>query len=310
MKKEVVKQCLKSIIFTIAPFLIPLIFMVPDIIINEFAKGIIVVILLFVDIYFVLLFSRRDAITIYKSEKNLYDYKGVRISRSIINRLSNCEKIKSGLIKDETYKVHYDYKENILLYNPHRYLERVCDEIKSLISDVTGIELEYISVSFIYHYPVYSDKWSDWQWITGKDSSASLTLDELIRKPDSYYHYLISNNIPASFENDKGKLIPHHYWTGERDIRHNIYGSISSHKISFRNNNSTFCSGYLTISTYGKKFYSCLSGDLFTSEDEFEQILFDYIIPPFRKLIEAELGFLYMRHKYRIELGIDADDHI
>lgn len=100
------------------------------------------------------------------------------------------------IIKDETYKVHYDYKENVLLYNPHRYLERICEEIKSLISDITKIELEYISVSFIYKYPNdNNDLFADWQWITGKEPTMSLTLIELINKPDSYYHYLISNDI-------------------------------------------------------------------------------------------------------------------
>ena len=301
MKKEITKQYLKSIFFTICPFVIPLIFMIPDTIINRISQFVIVFLLLCIDIYFVLLLSKQDAILLYKSEEILFNNKKYRISQSILNRLSNCEKIKGGFIKDETYKVHYDYNENILLYNPHRYLERICEEIKSLISDITGIELEYISVSFIYQYPTYSDEWSGWQWITGKDPTSSFDLNELIQRPDSYYHYLVSNNITASFENDKTNLIPQHYWVGEKDKRHNTYGSISSHKMSFRNNNSTFCSGYLTISTYGKKFYSNLDDNNFKSANEFEQILFDLVIPPFRKIIETELGFLYMRHQYREE---------
>lgn len=198
--------------------------------------------------------------------------------------------------------MHYDYNDNILLYNPHRYLERICDELKSLISDITDIELEYISVSFIYQYPPFSqDDWSGWKWITGKDPTSTYDLNELIRRPDSYYHYLISNNTATSFDNDKAKLIPKHYMVGEKDTRHNTYGSISAHKMSFRNNNSTFCTGYLTISTYGKKFYSDFEYNNFKSLNEFEQILFDLVIPPFRKIIETELGFLYMRHKYRKE---------
>lgn len=301
MKKEIKKQYLKSIFFTIFPFVIPLIFIIPDTIINRTSQFVIVSLLLCIDIYFVLMLSKQDAISLYKSEEILFNNKKYRISQSILNRLSNCEKIKGGFIKDETYKVHYDYNENILLYNPHRYLERICEEIKSLISDITGIELEYISVSFIYQYPTYSDEWSGWQWITGKDPTSNFDLNELIRKSDSYYHYLVSNNIAASFENDKSNLIPKHYWVGEKDTRHNTYGSISAHKMSFRNNNSTFCSGYLTISTYGKKFYSTLNNDNFKSANEFEQILFDLVIPPFRKIIETELGFLYMRHKYREE---------
>lgn len=61
----------------------------------------------------------------------------------------------------------------------------------------------------------------------------------------------------------RGKLIPDkHYWTEERDKRHKEYGSISAHKISFRNNNFSFCTSYLTISTYGKKFYSGINNSL------------------------------------------------
>lgn len=274
--------------------------MIPDSIINKISQYVIVIILLMIDIYFVLKFSKEDAMLLHDS----FNQRKYIISQSVLNRLSNCERIKGGFLKDETYRVHYDYEEHILLYNAHRYLERVCDEIKSLISDVTQIELEYISVSFIYKYPTENENmWTGWQWITGKESTMSLNLQQLIEKPDSYYHYLISNDISTSFENDKGKLIPFkHYWAEERDKRHNTYGSISAHKMSFRNNNATFCTSYLTISTYGKKFYTELNkNNVFNSEKEFEQILFDLIIPPFRKIIETELGFLYLRHKYREE---------
>lgn len=301
MKNEFKRQYFKSIFFTIIPFATPFIFMIPQTIINLLSQFIIVILISLIDIYFVLKLSRQDAISIQESKDIIFNKKKYQISQGILNRLANCEKIKGEFIKDETYKVHYDYKENILLYNPHRYLERICDEIKSLISDITNIELEYISVSLIYQYPTFSDEWSDWQWITGKDPTSKFDLNELIKKSDSYFHYLISNDIVASFENDKAKLIPKHYWVGEKDTRHNTYGSISSHKMSFRNNNSIFCSGYLTISTYGRKFYSKIDNSNFRSENEFEQILFDLIIPPFRKIIETEFGFLYMRHKYREE---------
>ncbi len=304
MKSETKKQYIKSIFFTICPFMIPLIFMVPINILNKASQYIVVLLLLVIDIYFVLKISREEALLLYNSKNAIFDNKKYSISQSVLNRVSNCERIKGGFIKDETYKVHYDYNDNILLYNSHRYLERVCDEIKSLISDITKIELEYISVSFIYKYPHNSNDniWDEWNWITGKEPTMSLNLTELINKPDSYYHYLISNDISTSFDNDKGKLIPErHYWAEERDKRHKEYGSISAHKMSFRNNNSTFCTSYLIISTYGKKFYSEIDNDVFSSEKEFEQILFDLVIPPFRKIIETELGFLYMRHKYREE---------
>ena len=304
MKNAIRKQYLKSIFFTLFPFVVPFVFMIPNTIINDLSQYIIVFFLLCIDIYFVLRLSKQDAVSIQNSENLQFDNKKYCISQKILNRLANCEKIKGDLLKDETYKVHYDYKDNILLYNPHRYLECICEEIKSLISDITGIELEYVSVSFIYQYSTSSDAWSGWQWITGKGPTSNFDLNELINKTDSHYHYLVSNNITTSFENDKAKLIPRHYWVGENDMRHDTYGSISSHRMSFRNNNLTFCSGYLTISTYSKKFYSKSENSNFKSENEFKRILFDLVIPPFRRIIETELGFLYMRHKYREENNI------
>lgn len=310
MKREIKEQCIKSIFFTIFPFTIPLIFMISDSIINKISKFLIVGLLSIIDIYFVLKFSKKTAIDLYNSKKILYSNKKYFFCQSVLNRISNCEKIKGAFIQDETYEIHYNYKTNILLYNPHRYLERICDEIKSLIADITKIDLEYISVSFIYKYSYCNENsLCGWQWITGKDPTMNLNLDELIEKKESYYHYLMQNDIAASFENDKSKLVPRHYWCEERDTRHEILGSISAHKMSFRNNSTSFCTGYLTISTYGKKFYSELdNGNVFDSENEFKQVLFDLIIPPFRKIIEAELGFLYMRHKYRSEENINKSN--
>lgn len=297
----------KSIFFTIAPFVIPLITLIPKSIINNFSKGLIIFILMAMDIYFVIHISTNDAKLIHKSKQTAFDNKKYRISQLVLNRVSNAEKVKGGFLKDETYKVHYDYSTHALFYNPHRYIERVCEELKSLLSEVTGIELEYISVSFIYKYPNFENE--KWQWITGKDPTTEFDLNDLINNKYSYYHYLMKNDISSSFENDKSKLSPKHYYTSEKDNRYNTSGSISSHRITFRNNNEAFCTGYLTISTYGKKFYSGLDGEQFESANEFEQILYNQILPPFRRLIETELGFLYLRHKYRSDNGYDISNH-
>lgn len=309
MKKDIWKSRCKALAFTTAPFGIPLIFsLVPNSFINDAGKAVSVLLLFIIDTYWVMKITVRDDKQLYVAREIINTDKKYRTSRKILNRLANCEKIKGGFIQDETYRNHYDYKENILLYNPHRYLERVCDEIKSLISEITHIDLEYLSVSFIYKYPKYSednfeneyDKWQGWKWITGKDSTANFELDELVNRKDSYYHYLIANDKVTSFENDKSKLIAQqHYYVGEKDNRHKMVGSISAHKMSFRNNNCTFCTSYLIISTYGKKFYNSYGENEFESESEFEEVLFEQIIPPFRKIIETELGLLYMRHNER-----------
>lgn len=309
MTKDVLKSCGKAIAFTIGPFAIPLVFsIIPNSIINNTGKIIIVLLLFIIDTYWVIKITVRDDKKLVAAKEIINTNERYRISRKILNRVANCEKIKGSYIQDETYKTHYDYKENILLYNPHRYLERVCDEIKTLVSDITHIDLEYVSVSFIYKYPKKMqndfvdecEKWKNWKWITGKESTANFNLDELIKRKDSYYHYLIANDKTTSFENDKVRLINKQcYYVGEKDKRHKIHGSISAHKMSFRNNNCTFCTGYLIISTYGKKFYDANGENEFYSETEFEEVLFEQVIPPFRKVIETELGLMYMRHSER-----------
>ena len=310
MKNDISKSICKALIFTVLPFAIPLIFeIIPNTFINNAGKIIIVLLLFAIDTYFVFKITVRDCKELNDAKNIIDTNKRFYISRKVLDRIANCEKIKGEFIKDETNKLHYNYKENILLYNPHRYLERVCDELKTLVSDITHIGLEYVSVSFIYKYPKHSkknvtesesEKWNGWKWITGKDSTASFDLKELVNRKDSYYHYLVANDKTASFENDKVKLInQQRYYVSEKDGRHKKYGSISAHKMSFKHNNYTFCTGYLIISTYGKKFYDYYDENEFRSEAEFEEILFEQIIPSFRKLIETELGLLYLRHNER-----------
>ena len=317
MNNNIGKNIGKVISFTVLPFGIPLIFnVIPTSLINDIGKIVIVLLLFAIDTYFVIKITIRDNKELNKAKEIIDTNKKYYISRKVLNRLANCEKIKCGFIQEETYKVHYNYKENILLYNSHRYLERVCDELKTLISDITHIDLEYVSVSFIYKYPKLQfedvadreyEKWDGWKWITGKDSTTGFDLKELIARKDSYYHYLVANDKTTSFENDKAKLINQQcYYVGEKDRRHKEYGSISAHTMSFRNNNCTFCTSYLIISTYGKKFYDYNGQNEFKSETEFSDILFEQIIPPFRKLIETELGLLYLRHNERTKMENDS----
>lgn len=166
MKNDISKSICKALIFTVLPFAIPLIFeIIPNTFINNAGKIIIVLLLFAIDTYFVFKITVRDCKELNDAKNIIDTNKRFYISRKVLDRIANCEKIKGEFIKDETNKLHYNYKENILLYNPHRYLERVCDELKTLVSDITHIDLEYVSVSFIYKYPKHyeitlSDIWS------------------------------------------------------------------------------------------------------------------------------------------------------
>lgn len=295
--RETRKYLSKALIFTIAPFLIPLIALIPENILNTLAKVILIFLMASIDVVCVIKSSLQDANEVSllkKRDKYRDEYK---ILKQIFDRVLNCEKIKEDFIKDGMGIMGQELKGKILFYDVHKYLERICEELKTLISSISGIELEYISVSFIYKYPIFeNDKWKGWKWITENEPTAQIELRDIINNTSSYYHYLISNNMATHFENDKNKLVPDRYFKGERDLRHKESGSISAHKMSFSKNNEIYCQGYLKISTYGRKFFDENNEPKFQSEKEFEIYLFDKIIPPFRKMIETELGFMYLEY--------------
>lgn len=134
MKNDISKSICKALIFTVLPFAIPLIFeIIPNTFINNAGKIIIVLLLFAIDTYFVFKITVRDCKELNDAKNIIDTNKRFYISRKVLDRIANCEKIKGEFIKDETNKLHYNYKENILLYNPHRYLERVCDELKTLL---------------------------------------------------------------------------------------------------------------------------------------------------------------------------------
>jgi len=89
-------------------------------------------------------------------------YEKHMMSQKILNSLTEIEKTKRNLLKADTLP---DYKKEVLLYNPHEFVEQICSNMKLLISNITEIALSFLSISFIYKYPEYNSKW---QWITRK----------------------------------------------------------------------------------------------------------------------------------------------
>ena len=77
-------------------------------------------------------------------------------------------------------------------------------------------------------------------------------------------------------------------------MRFSKFGSIASYKISFNRNDQVLCTAYLTISTYGRTFVEDKNDEI--KIKEFNSLLSDIIIPPYRHILESELGFLYERH--------------
>lgn len=212
------------------------------------------------------------------------------MSQKILNSTIEVEKLKRNLLKADILP---DYKKDVLLYNPHEFVEQICSNIKLLISNITEIALSSFSVSFIYQYPENN---SNWQWITRKNSTINNDLNNFIMDDNfhSYFNYVITNNLSSHFENNKENLVKEgHYWISENDKRYSTLGSIASYKMTFMKNETILCVGYLVISTYGTTF---VEDDDPGKIEYFKNLLTNNIIPSYRHLIESELGFMYVRH--------------
>ncbi|MDO5392963.1 MAG: hypothetical protein Q4F24_18020 [Eubacteriales bacterium] len=236
-KKRKYTLVIKNLFLIIVPFCIPFILEIPDRYMSIEVRWILVLIASCILIFRVVKYSLQEESEMEKLRMQEYDNNRYRISQRALNRINHVIQIKGDLLKDETYKVHYDYKENVLLYNSHRYIERLCENLLSLISEISDIDLQYIRVTFIYRYPLEE---GGWQWITGKEPTGTKSLDTLISEKTSFFHYLISENMAYYFTNDKAELIPRHYIPGDLDTKYPAFGSITSHKVTFRNNNDIF----------------------------------------------------------------------
>lgn len=280
--KEVFKN---YIIFTLIPFLIPFLLEIPENWINKVIQWGLVVSLIIIDSIWCIYFTiKRNKET--KKRRNLEEARKALSSAITINIE------KRNYLLQNSYKYQYDYKTNVLLYNVHGYIENICKELKSLTSLITGIQMEFLSVSFIYRY-TYEN--GEWKWITGKNSTAKETLQQIISDPETLYYNLIHSAESYIFENDKMVLrSKNKYKLGFKDKNYNGIGSIMSIKMMFMNNNQCLTEGILTISSYGRQFVSS-TNDKITVQD-FTNLFMWEIIPYFRSLIETELGFLYMRH--------------
>jgi len=283
------KLVIKNIFFTIIPATIfPLIDNLP--MFDNSSKVVFIIIAIIFIIYQVIHLSLKEENDNKKLRDDLNNYEKYQTSQKILNNVIEVEKLKRNLLKTENLP---DYKKQVLLYNPHEFVEQICSNVKLLISNLTEITLSSLSVSFIYQYPEYN---SNWQWITRKNSSINKDLNDFIVNDNfhSYFNYIITNNFSSHFENDKENLVKEgHYWISENDKRFSSLGSIASYRMTFMKNETILCIGYLVISTYGMTF---VEKDNTEKISNFNNLLTNNIIPSYRHLIETELGFMYVRH--------------
>lgn len=289
-KKNNNKLLKEFILFTICPFFIPFIKEISDSLINNKLKWFIIICFALIDFWF----SYRTLIMKENDLKDDYIQKSVRLAYSgaheIIER-------KRDSLAHETEFNRIDIEKNLLPYDIHLHINDICREFKKVISSITQINNEYISTTFIYRYTYKGSCEKDnlWKWIGGREPISDCALNDLVKKEDTTFYNIINGNSHYIFGNSKEELAKNKlYYLGRRDKMYNNVGSVFSIKIAFGNNAETFVEGIITVTTHGKKFVDNM--EIVDAEKVLRNMIIDEIFPYYRKLLESELGLLYLRH--------------
>lgn len=287
----------KFLTCTVAPALIPTVLLLPKQHFSEIACYILLSILFLIDVIFMCRFYRDSEI----DKERLLTNKINSIAYTNAYQLS--EKKRDYIIQ-KSYTGTYKLSEEAIPYDIFNYISEICKNFRDTISQITSIKQEYMSVTFIYHYnyETANDEDLSWRWIVGKESSMRTPLDYFVERNGSLYNYLIKSNdgkINSVFSNDKKQLAyKGRYYMSARDDDHNQIGSVFAVKVPFGNNAENFVEGVLLVSSYGKKFVDNSSE---YSEEELKNLIFEDLYPYYQRLLETELGMLYLRHKKREE---------
>lgn len=233
----------------------------------------------------------RNEIALEKEKAALEESARSRVySAYTLVHLVRVENQKTDLMRDISYDLMLSEGQWPFFYNVHQYLRDVCNELGSLVCDVSDVDLCSIDVSLIYRY----EGESDWKRIVGKSGTSNPDeLNDFVRDRDTLYYYLLSNseNSPI-FCNEKAAS--HHYKPGSRDRLFDCRGSYFAAKLTYKNNDRLLVESVLMISTYGVNFVPVEMGKEAVSA--FHVTLCNEVIPPFASIIEAGLANLYARH--------------
>lgn len=290
------KKIIKDFIwFTVFPFLIPFLVEVPKEMIDAKIKWLIIICAALIDF----VFAYRTLIDKGNDSKNDYMQKSIRYAYSgaheIIER-------KRDVLSHETEFNRIDIKNNILPYDVHSHIGDICKEFKKVMASITQISNEFISVTFIYHYAYEgcSDDDKQWKWIGGREPIGKHPLNDLIKHPSTSFFHIINGNTHYIFGNNKEELSRQgKYYLSKRDQMYNNIGSIFCIKVAFGNNTTVFVEGIITVTTHGKYFTENM--DIANASNVLRNMIIDEIFPYYKKLIESELGLMYIRHINRTE---------
>ncbi len=268
----------------------------------------------------------QDDYNYYEASKN--------ISTALLTAIKRIQFDKTSYILQSTYEKvpkwrPINYNENILVYDVHEHLRKICIRFKELVVSLAPGDFndDKVTVDIAYRYPseekfkVFNTDTScnasnsdsssktnfdtdqneantpksPWKIITSGDHTSShIVLQRFLESENSFYHYLQEKGY--AFFNDKSTLADqnHYIWT-TKDNEHNRIGSIAGSIIQLKNDlpDSTFLEVYLTITTYGRRFVE--ESDLLT-EDKFQLLFKETVMNTYKTLIEEELAQMFIRH--------------
>lgn len=282
-------KCFIFVIRTVLPFMIPFIFEIPEKYIVREAQVIIVLIISIIDmtlIFEIGKLQRKD------EEQNFKN----RIARDAYSNIYELNERKRNYIVSKSYKKEYKLKKESIPYDIHEYIGEICSSFRNVVSQITDINKEYMSVSFIYRY-IYdsvSENDQNWKWVVGREQTMQTPLNNFVDQEDTVYHTLIKGNETVVFYNDKQSMAEvGRYHMSTRDERHSKIGSIFGVRLMFSNNAEPFVEGIMVISTYGKKFI--INSDT-KKINRLRRLLIDDLLPSYQRILETEMGMLYLRH--------------
>ena len=272
---------------TVVPFLLPFLFEVPPEYISKSVQVIAVVFFAAIDLFFIYLLNEKQ------KQDQMVEFRN-KIARDAYSNVYELNERKRNYIVNCSYRQDFSLPEKVIPYNIHEYIVEICNSFKNVISQITEINKEYISVSFIYRYKYRKEK-EPWRWIVGKEQTMQTPLDEFVNTEETVYYTLINEKDTVVFYNDKKEMAEYNkYYMSARDKRHNKNGSIFGVQLMFSNNAKAFVEGILIISTYGERFISDNNPE---KVNQLKRLIIDDLFPNYQRLLETELGMLYLQHR-------------
>ena len=276
----------------------------------------------------ILLLCNLKSIEKYQEEYNYYT-ESKRVSDALLTAIKRTDYAKTSSILRSTYGSvpewnPINYCQNVLVYDVHEQLRKICVQIKQMIVSLAPSEFndDMVTVDIAFRYPsdknlkkpeanktltetdrdrseTEEDKRVDgWKIITSGDrTSLDVNLHEYIANKWSFYKHL--ETVGYAFCSDKEKLNKenHYLWTS-KDNEYGRVGSIVGSVVQLKNDHPevVFVEAYVTVSTYGRRLAE--DCDLL-GEEEFEKLFKETIINSYKTIIESEMAQMFIRHGVR-----------